>query len=102
MHNFGHEAELILDRYAELPVEDREIRLAKAELWYCINYEMVAQALDYFERRTGKMYFEVPAIEKLKVPIIEEMAKMLDWTESFKAEQIKLVDQKLYEVRNFE
>ena len=102
VHNFGHDAELILDRYAELPEEDKDIRLAKAELWYCVNYEMAAMALDFFERRTGKMYFEVPAIEKLKHPIIEEMANMLNWTEQFKTEQLKLVDQKLHEVRNFE
>jgi glycerol-3-phosphate dehydrogenase len=102
VHNFGHDAELILDRYAESPKEDKDIRLAKAELWYCVNYEMAAMALDFFERRTGKMYFEVPAIEKLKHPIIEEMANMLNWTEEFKAEQLKLVDQKLHEVRNFE
>ena len=102
VHNFGHDAELILDRYTELPKEDRDIQLAKAELWYCVNYEMAAMALDFFERRTGKMYFEVPAIEKLKYPIIEKMANMLNWTEKFKAEQLKLVDQKLHEVKNFE
>ncbi len=102
VHNFGHDAELILDRYTELPEEDKDIRLAQAELWYCVNYEMAAMALDFFERRTGKMYFEVPAIEKLKHPIIDEMANMLNWTEEFKAKQVKLVDQKLHEVRNFE
>ncbi len=102
VHNFGHEAELILDRFSELSDPDKDIRLAKAELWYCINYEMVAMALDFFERRTGKMYFEVPAIEKLKIPIIEEMAEMLSWNDAFKKDQLKLVDQKLYEVRNFE
>jgi glycerol-3-phosphate dehydrogenase len=102
VHNFGHDAELILDKYAELTDADKDIRLAKAELWYCVNYEMVAMALDFFERRTGKMYFEVPAIEKIKMPILDEMAQMLEWSDSFKTEQMKLVDQKLHEVCNFE
>ena len=102
VHNFGHEAELILDRYEELDEEDRDIRLAKAELWYCLNQEMVATALDFFERRTGRMYFEVPSVEKLKLPVIDEMAKMLDWTEEFKKEQIKAIDDKLFEVRHFD
>ena len=102
VHNFGHDAEMILDRFAELNDADKDIRLAKAELWYTVNYEMVAMALDFFERRTGKMYFEVPAIEKIKIPILDEMAEMLDWSDSFKNEQLELVDQKLHEVRNFE
>jgi glycerol-3-phosphate dehydrogenase len=102
VHNFGHDAEMILDRYAELSDKDKDIRLAKAELWYTVNYEMVAMALDFFERRTGKMYFEVPAIEKIKIPILDEMAKMLDWSDSFKNEQLELVEQKLHDVRNFE
>jgi glycerol-3-phosphate dehydrogenase len=102
VHNFGHDAEMILDRYAELSDKDKDIRLAKAELWYAVNYEMVAMALDFFERRTGKMYFEVPAIEKIKIPILDEMAKMLDWSDYFKNEQLELVEQKLHDVRNFE
>ena len=101
VHNFGHDAELILDKYAELTEKDRDIRLAKAELWYCVNYEMVARALDFFERRTGKMYFEVPSIEKLKDPILDEMAEMLGWSKEERTDQLKLVDEKLYEVRNF-
>ncbi len=102
VHNFGHEAELILDRYAELQDQDRDIRLARAELWYCINHEMAATALDFFERRTGRMYFDVPSIEKLKLPVIDEMAKVLGWTEEFRKQQVRAIDEKLHEVRHFD
>ena len=101
VHNFGHDAEVIFDKYAELEDRDREIRMAKAELWYCVNFEMVAQALDFFERRTGRMYFDVPSIEKLKVPLIEEMARLLAWNEAEKAEQLQKLQAKLAEVSTF-
>ena len=101
VHNFGHDAEVIFDKYAELEDEDREVRLAKAELWYCVNFEMVAQALDFFERRTGRMYFDVPSIQKLKVPLIEEMARLLAWNEAEKAEQLQKLESKLLEVSTF-
>jgi glycerol-3-phosphate dehydrogenase len=101
VHNFGHDAEVILDKYAEIEEEDREIKLARAELWYCLNFEMVAEALDFFERRTGRMYFDVPSIEKLKLPIIDEMAGLLDWSDAFRSEQLKMLNDKLFEVKNF-
>ena len=101
VHNFGHDAEVIFDKYAELEDRDREIRMAKAELWYCVNFEMVAQALDFFERRTGRMYFDVPSIEKLKVPLIEEMARLLAWNEAEKAVQLQKLQAKLAEVSTF-
>ncbi len=101
VHNFGHDAEVILDKYAEIEEKDREIKLAKAELWYCLNFEMVAGALDFFERRTGRMYFDVPSIEKLKLPIIEDMARLLGWSDTFRSEQIRILDDKLFEVKNF-
>jgi glycerol-3-phosphate dehydrogenase len=101
VHNFGHDAEIIFDKYAELEEEDREVRMAKAELWYCVNFEMVALALDFFERRTGRMYFDVPSIEKLKVPVVDEMARLLAWSDDQKSGQLQILNEKLAEVTNF-
>ena len=66
-----------------------------------MNYEMVVRALDFFERRTGRLYFESPSIEKLKTPVIEEMARLLNWDDATKTDQLKQLSEALGGVKNF-
>ena len=117
VHRYGRQIELILDRFSKLGEidhktdrqtnpetnhdTDHEVRMALAEVWYCVNYEMVVRALDFFERRTGRLYFESPSIEKLKTPVIEEMARLLNWDDATKTDQLKQLSEILAGVKNF-
>jgi glycerol-3-phosphate dehydrogenase len=53
--------------------------LAKAELWFCIQHEMVQTPLDFFIRRTGKLFFDIESIGKLKEPILKEFKTVFNW-----------------------
>ena len=69
--NYGKQTETILELYAKQNDEDRQIGLAKAELQFCIDHEMVQSPMDFFIRRTGRLYFDIDSIRKLMDPLLE-------------------------------
>ncbi len=91
VYNYGKQTESILKKFSELKDSDVDVRLAKAELWFCIHHEMVQTLLDFFVRRTGKLYFDIERIEKLKEPILAEFARLLNWnTEEQEKQRLEL------------
>lgn len=79
VHLYGRQTDLIFERFQQLADRDPELRLAKAELWYGIHHEMVVKPLDFFERRTGRLYFDPFKLEQLKDPILKEFAHYFNW-----------------------
>ena len=63
--------------------------MAKAELRFGIDYEMVQNPMDFFIRRTGRLYFDIDSVRKLMEPILDEFktifkvddAQLLNWKE---------------------
>jgi glycerol-3-phosphate dehydrogenase len=53
--------------------------LAKAELRYSITEEMAVTPSDYLIRRSGRLFFERPELDKLYLFIHEQMATELGW-----------------------
>lgn len=91
---YGKQTETILKTYGNLKDTDKYVRLAKAELHFCIDYEMVQNPMDFFIRRTGRMYFDIDSVRNLMEPILEEFkaifkvddAQILTWRETIQAE----------------
>ncbi|OWY20502.1 glycerol-3-phosphate dehydrogenase/oxidase [Sphingobacteriales bacterium UPWRP_1] len=52
-------------------------RLLLAELRYGVQYEMVSNLSDFLIRRTGRLYFERPYIEKVTHLLLDELEKLL-------------------------
>ena len=69
--NYGKQVETILELYAKQNDEDPKIALAKSELQFCIDHEMVQTPMDFFIRRTGRLYFDIDSIRKLMDPVLE-------------------------------
>lgn len=102
VHKYGKQTDLILQKFNELSDNDYEIRLAKAELWFCLKYEMVVTPLDFFIRRTGRLYFDIESIEKLKLPILNEFAIFFHWDAKLFDKHSKLLDDEIFSVNHFE
>ena len=91
---YGKQTETILKTYAGLNDMDNKVRMAKAELHFCIDYEMVQNPMDFFIRRTGRLYFDIDSIRNLMEPILAEFktiykvddAQILNWRETLQAE----------------
>jgi len=79
VQNYGKQTDVILKKFEELTEKSPEIRLAKAEFWFCINFEMVQTPLDFFIRRTGRLYFDIQSVKTLKEPILKEFLNHFNW-----------------------
>ncbi|MBC8766674.1 glycerol-3-phosphate dehydrogenase/oxidase [Arenibacter sp. BSSL-BM3] len=70
--NYGKQTETILQYYATQKDDNHELGMAKAELKFGIENEMVQTPMDFFIRRTGRLYFDIDSIRKLMEPILAE------------------------------
>ena len=53
--------------------------LLRAQIIYCINYEMCTCPTDFFIRRTGALYFDIELVKRWKVGIVLYMQSILNW-----------------------
>lgn len=100
--NYGKQTDHILGLFADRKEKDSEVRLGLAELAFTIESECVLTLLDFFERRTGRLYFYIESIEKLKLPILREMATVFEWSEVKKNEELTALDMAVYRATHFE
>jgi len=92
--NYGKQTETILENYASLKDDDKYVRMAKAELRFGIDYEMIQTPMDFFIRRTGRLYFDIDSVRNLMEPILEEFktiskledAQISDWRKNLLAQ----------------
>ncbi|MEM9934483.1 MAG: glycerol-3-phosphate dehydrogenase/oxidase [Bacteroidota bacterium] len=79
VENYGRqslEIVLLANRQQE---EEAEVKLILAELAFVLKYEMVNAALDFFSRRSGRLYFNLPSVREYGDLVIEHLAHTLDW-----------------------
>ncbi len=74
--NYGIQTETILENYSKLEEGDKEVRMALAELQFGIDYEMVLNPMDFFIRRTGRLYFDIDSVQSLMEPVLEEFKRV--------------------------
>ena len=89
--NYGKAASEILQSLQKTGHDDLEIALAVSELNYCLDYEMVQKAEDFFVRRTGRLYFDIYSIAKIRPAIIQELSTRLNWSK----ERVEVEEQNL-------
>lgn len=77
--NYGRNTNLILDQLSKQEGDKDDLALAKAELWYGVNHEMVISPLDFFVRRTGMLFFHVNRLKNLREPVLSEFRQVFNW-----------------------
>ncbi|MEP1488662.1 MAG: glycerol-3-phosphate dehydrogenase/oxidase [Algibacter sp.] len=80
--HYGRQADIIIDKSHEFENTDDLERLIRAELWYCIYYEMTNSLADFFVRRTGRLYFNTPSVKKYQNIILQDIINYLSWDEA--------------------
>ena len=101
VHRYGRQTDAIFNRFKELSEQESEIRLAKAELWFGIHHEMISKPLDFFERRTGKLYFDPLQLDQLKDPILNEFAEYFNWDKTTFKEEKEILDSAFKKITEF-
>ncbi len=75
---YGIQTETILEKFNVIKDDDPHLRLAKAELHFGIEFEMVTSPMDFFIRRTGRLYFDINSIRLLMDPILNEFEQIFN------------------------
>jgi len=78
---FGKKADVIIEKINFFKEGSILEKLIRAELWYCIHYEMTNSLADFFVRRTGRLYFNINSIQNYLEAIIKDCINYLDWDE---------------------
>jgi len=77
---FGKKANKIIEKFNYIDGSAEE-RLIRAELWYCIHYEMTNSLTDFFVRRTGRLYFNIDSVSKYLQVVLKDCIDYLEWDE---------------------
>ncbi|WP_042356418.1 glycerol-3-phosphate dehydrogenase/oxidase [Bacillus rubiinfantis] len=66
-----------------------------AKLIYAIEEEMIATPIDFFNRRTGAILFDIQAVKKWKNQVVAYMGNRFQWSEQLKKEYYLSVEEAL-------
>ena len=75
--------------------------LALAELDFTLKNEMVHTAMDFFSRRTGRIYFDIQRIRDLQETVLATLKAYFDWDEERFASEKAEVERTVFEASNF-
>lgn len=100
--NYGRQSDLILDKMTEFKDKDPLVRLGRAELWYTVHYEMVHTAMDFFNRRTGRLYFNLPTIAPLIKPVMKDLKAYFGWKKKRQQQEMEELEESLKLAAHFE
>ena len=79
---YGKQTDIVIRKMTDFDNEDALERLIRSEIWYCIHYEMTHNLTDFFVRRTGRLYFNIPSIKKYLDIAVKDFIMYLNWSES--------------------
>ncbi|MEP2669823.1 MAG: glycerol-3-phosphate dehydrogenase/oxidase [Cyclobacteriaceae bacterium] len=100
VENYGKQTEKILKKLNE---SSDNIRLALIieELRYCVEKEMTCSSVDFFMRRTGRLYFDIESVLKYREEVIDELALLLNWDNKDKIKDAAQLNAAIKDARNF-
>ena len=76
VHTYGKQTEEILKLYHNFTGDDNPEKLIKAEFHFTVEYEISQNPIDFFIRRTGRMYFDIESVKQYSSIILEEYQKL--------------------------
>lgn len=77
---YGKQTEAILERYTNIKGKKPKERMIRAEAQFAVAHEMALNPLDFFIRRTGRLYFDIDSVRKYKEPVFEEFQKAYNYS----------------------
>jgi len=99
--NYGTQTHQILDIFYAMDQHQPELRLLMAELQFTIEHEMVVQPVDFFIRRTGRLYFDIDSIHQYQQPVLAYFQERFQWDENQYDHAKKDLEQAVYEASHF-
>jgi glycerol-3-phosphate dehydrogenase len=79
--NYGMQSDDILEKMDEITKGTPLEKLIRAELWYSVHNEMTTNLVDFFVRRTGRLYFDLPSVKEYLTLVLEDFVTYFHWNE---------------------
>ena len=100
--NYGKQSPDII-KAATLRSEGTDVgRLAAAEAAWCIEHELALYPIDWVERRSGRLYFDMPSIEPILEEVLAVFAEAYNYTEADTQQERERVHKAMKWVSEFE
>lgn len=81
INTYGKASEKILDQSRLQILFDTNRSLLEAEVLHCIESEAAQKLSDFFVRRTGLLYFDLPIVAASIEIVVQIFSERLSWTE---------------------
>ena len=98
---YGQQSEVIIEKSKFFDNENILERLLRAELWYCVHYEMTNNMTDFFVRRTGRLYFNVQSVLKYKNIVLYDCMNYFNWQKERLQQEQQTIDMLIADATNF-
>lgn len=97
---YGRQSDDILGYYND-DIKNPDIGLVMAELEFTLENEATFTLLDFFERRTGRL-FHISSIAPSKELVADRMAVYFDWNDAKKQQELDDLNKAIHLSTNFE
>ncbi|MTI20438.1 glycerol-3-phosphate dehydrogenase/oxidase [Fulvivirga sp. RKSG066] len=99
--NYGRQTDEILRELKNQPHDNNELALILAELDFTIKNESVQTAVDFFERRTGRLFFHIQSVDEFKEAVLKAMQERFAWSDTRLENERLYLNSELDRARNF-
>lgn len=100
--NYGRQSDQVFLKIKEFENEDQELNLILAEAAFTIENEQAFTPMDYFNRRSGRLYFDIESVNKYKDQVCKFFAEKLDRTGEEQQQDRKELETAIHEATYFE
>lgn len=101
VYNYGRQTEVILSHFEQFEGK-AEVKLARAELKFCVEKELVYTPADFLSRRSGRLYFYIDTIDEVLDFVCEDLAGYFDWNDGQKHVHKEEIQTLIQEAAHFE
>jgi glycerol-3-phosphate dehydrogenase len=93
--NYGQQTNTILQLMGQHNNSKPEKRMALAEAQFCIEQEASCRLTDFFNRRTGRLYFDLPSVDRVREEVIDFFGEQLNWDAARLEEEKTLLEKEI-------
>lgn len=99
--NYGTQAREVLTYLTPQNSRSLDAALELAELRFCLENEWVQKPMDFFNRRTGQLYFDIERVRAFAAEVLAVFEKAWGWDPTTLAEERRQVEEAVYHASHF-
>ncbi len=97
--NYGRNSDKILSGISGIKSEPE---LLKSEVSYCVKQEAITSSLDFWVRRSGRMYFRIETVHEYKSLVNELLSEIFNWENEKKSLDLEAVNKEITKLLSFQ